>query len=697
MGIDFPAIRALPGIETGFMRHLNGYRWNIHFGRPESSADFINYDFDNEEVKLLRETGGLEFLIDFEVYFETFFNAPLKKYSCYFQSANGKPIGRHYLKELSFDVGALDARNIMIGAQPLSAHGVEDESRDFAHAFCALPALPFQKVPGDTDPVVVRSLSTQNGTYFYAVNMSYFPVGVKLDFGKRKTLGLFGGERYTDLSTGTDHSSDTIGLLPFQLRSFLSANQGLRIASAVVAGRSREADEYFAGRLALLETAASTLEEHNVSCQEQRLAIARIRDEVACGHWAERPTGVRPAAQKMLRDCDDIANIAERQRLIDQGTYRVNFGCFTFNRFNDLLFFSDQMYTGKNLYGCVANAFKSCTRDITGIQGAAIPDLFQTEAYDVDGCRFKLPDGQYTVTLFLKCGFRPGFKPGKFVFNMAINGAPPENSISTSLQGDFKQALELVPRDPLHACLRSISPCRSGCGQSAHDSTARTLNAIVTPGNKSKRRSCFHEQTLAPNLTRSSARSTSSVANWMFSPQCREMKGAGRRRLLSITSSSTVEKTDWLRRKTSCSRGRMPDRPPSPSGLREVRRSCAERTGVPSAHFLHLLPEPGLPWSRIFRRTRNSAWGPRRLRRVTTHIGGIAVPQAVNARERPTPAERLVRREIAYGEYAEGVRQAYGRERILPDCICAYRHLCAEAAKRGITPTIETACSELYR
>jgi sugar phosphate isomerase/epimerase len=120
---------------------------------------------------------------------------------------------------------------------------------------------------------------------------------------------------------------------------------------------------------------------------------------------------------------------------------------------------------------------------------------------------------------------------------------------------------------------------------------------------------------------------------------------------------------------------------------------------IPSSHFLNMLPEPGKPLESIFETHRKildmaHLMG---IGRLTTHIGGIAVPQACYAKKRPTPAELLEQKEVSYHEYAELVRKSYGKNKIIPDSIKAYRNLCAEAAKRGITLTIETACSELYK
>jgi len=129
-------------------------------------------------------------------------------------------------------------------------------------------------------------------------------------------------------------------------------------------------------------------------------------------------------------------------------------------------------------------------------------------------------------------------------------------------------------------------------------------------------------------------------------------------------------------------------------------KTIIENSGLvmQSAHFLNMLPEPGEPVETIFS-THEKILDMAQilgLERVTTHIGGIAVPIAEKSIERPTPAEKLDRNEISYAQYAELVKQSYGEEKIIPDSLIVYKHLAKEAANRGIKVTIETACSELY-
>ncbi|MGI5868278.1 MAG: sugar phosphate isomerase/epimerase family protein [Kiritimatiellia bacterium] len=183
--------------------------------------------------------------------------------------------------------------------------------------------------------------------------------------------------------------------------------------------------------------------------------------------------------------------------------------------------------------------------------------------------------------------------------------------------------------------------------------------------------------------------------------QCREMKALDYVGVYFNNIFFTVEpvdavcdERDVLFREDACLIVRRPD-----ADLLEVAKIVrGNGLDIPSSHFLNLLPEPGFPLEAIFE-THEKILDMAALvglKRVTTHVGGIAVPQAVHAKRRPTPAELLAAGTIPYAEYADRVRELYGRDRVLPDSIASYRHLCAEAAKRGIAVSVETACSELY-
>ena len=82
-------------------------------------------------------------------------------------------------------------------------------------------------------------------------------------------------------------------------------------------------------------------------------------------------------------------------------------------------FFPDQPFNG--LYGYVGS-YNSTGRDIGKIKGTDMPEIFRTESYDISGYKFKVPNGTYTATLYLKCGWKKGFTKDNFMFSVKANG-----------------------------------------------------------------------------------------------------------------------------------------------------------------------------------------------------------------------------------------------------------------------------------
>ena len=123
-----------------------------------------------------------------------------------------------------------------IGAQPLGTWGRDAETREFAQAYGALPALPFETVPGAQDPVTVRLLNTEDGSYLYAVSMLWSDC--------ESALTLSSGGALTDLSTGKTIADGRIRLKPFELRSFHTADTRLRVTAVKTEAPGRVGDFY---------------------------------------------------------------------------------------------------------------------------------------------------------------------------------------------------------------------------------------------------------------------------------------------------------------------------------------------------------------------------------------------------------------------------------------------------------------------
>jgi hypothetical protein len=100
-----------------------------------------------------------------------------------------------------------------------------------------------------------------------------------------------------------------------------------------------------------------------------------------------------------------------------------------------------------------------------------------TEAYNFDFYKFKVPPGKYKVRLYLKAGYKKGFKPDYFVFNVDIQGKRVLDAfdVVTACDSDFsKVAIKEfdgieVKKGPLEIKFMT---------DSKHDPTAKLVNAI---------------------------------------------------------------------------------------------------------------------------------------------------------------------------------------------------------------------------
>lgn len=447
-GADFDAIKQIDRVALVAERSPTTYRWHAYWGKPEPTIYEEMYDADAPMISDFMVDGAVGAVVASNVYFESFNDSLMpERFAAYFQNADPKQHGRFFLKEPAFAVGAMDALEFVIGGQPLGTLGRDAETREFTQAYCALPAQPFNTVPGVRDPAVVRYLHTANGTYFYAVNMHHSPVEVRIDFARTGFLGL-GRVNYLDLSTDTTYSDETVELLPFQLRSFLIPGKEVDLLNAELAAVPPETDAFYAKRVGDLKLAIQQLERNGVDVTAEREVLAAIHTALAARHYAEaHRLAFSKRMNQVFRMVGDIGNIARRQQLVNQGIFRVNCGSTAFYEApNGKLLFPDQPYDG--LYGYVGN-YNSVGREIGELKGTDMPEVFRTEAYDIDGYQFKLPNGTYKAVLHLKCGYKPGFKKGIFEFSVKANDemALYKYDLYTATEGDFDQTLTVEIED----------------------------------------------------------------------------------------------------------------------------------------------------------------------------------------------------------------------------------------------------------
>lgn len=329
-----------------------------------------------------------------------------EKYSCFFQDTDVKPWGRYFLKELTCQVAASDAQNIVFGAQPLGALGREAETREFARAYRALPALPFRDVPGTGDPVTVRYLNTANGTYIYFANTLWAPVKVSVKSGDGVT-------HLRDLSSGNEIPSGEIELDAYQLRSFLAPGKKAETWTFEVTVPESTV-KYYAEQISQLEKRLSEVGrirgKSAVSAETE--VFKRAEKCVNSGEYAEAHRLLFSALiQQFMKSTANIREIAQMQKMLNANHIAVNCGSDEFYYAPDCtLFFPDAAFDAQGTYGYYGQ-HKSCKRSIEGLRGTTAPGVFETEAWDIDGYQFKVPNGKYTVKLYMRYAYEPKFKP----------------------------------------------------------------------------------------------------------------------------------------------------------------------------------------------------------------------------------------------------------------------------------------------
>ena len=409
--IDKNAIEKINNVSITPIREYLSYRWNFHWGNPETRQDEKFYDPQRQEMFKLNGVGTMT--TSYPCYFETF-EKSLKqdKYAAYFQDADPKPHGRYFLKELAFNVAALDTQRALIGAQPLGTWGRDAEAREFAQSFGALPMLPFKTAGGANDPVTVRFLETENGTYIYAVSMIHGESAVALNLH----------EKLTDLSTQKNVDSENIVLKPYQLRSFLIPNRKLSV-SKVNTTLSPEIISFYREKLVEIAKRIRMLDDRGLNMSAEKELYRKAMVKFNTGELVELHRQIfSPTLNQLGAKVANVDLLSLQKKMIANNHFAVNCGSGNFYRTPDgRLFFPDQKFGGANQYGYFGH-YCSVARNIDRIRNNTEPGIFETEAYDIDGYRFSLANGTYKVKLYMKIGYRPSAKPNAIRFNVDIQG-----------------------------------------------------------------------------------------------------------------------------------------------------------------------------------------------------------------------------------------------------------------------------------
>lgn len=414
--LDIDQIDAISNTFAIPMRWPTIGRWNVHFYNKQNGIDDYNYSYKANN-ELFRKNGNSIPLVNvFMVYYETFRQPPLKKYNSFFQNSDVKPHGRFWLKELVFDIASMDALELTIGAQPLGTLGREEEAREFAKAYRALPAMSFKDVPGASDPVTVRYLHTKNGTYFYLASLLFTDCNVALKLSKNT--------RVVDLSTG--EATGDFNMKAYQLRSFLVPNEAVDIV-AVKVEIPDATKKFYRERLDLLHSAAKAIAQAEGKVSDREAATAEDCEKLyAKGEFAELHRQLFSLEiRSFLKKAESAKLVALQVEMMKKGHVSVNCGSDTFYLApGGTLFFPDQKFDGSNVYGFYGQ-HEICMRDVKGMKEAKAPGVFATEAWNIDGYKFKVPNGKYSVKLYMRYAYEPGFKKGDdLFFSLEAQGKP---------------------------------------------------------------------------------------------------------------------------------------------------------------------------------------------------------------------------------------------------------------------------------
>ncbi len=416
--IDVASLRKLRSVVLVPQRRPTAYRHAKHWDQSETRMDEVAYD--RGQFDLFRFPGR-SLSAGFLTYFESF-NDSLKPevYKSYFQNADVKAHGRHFLREFAFCLAALDTTRMLIGGQPLGTAGRDWETREFARAYCALPAVAFTDAEGPSDPVTVRYLRAPGGLFVYAVNTLGFALRVELRFSA-SAVGV-------DLSTGKKAGDGTdrlvVELDSYQLRSFRFGD-GLSLLSYRVSVPD-DVKQSYAERGAKVENAVRELAATGADVTGLARAVSALREAGSRGAYAEAHRLLFSSAVReipKLLEAGARGYLKEQAKMAGNSTYAVNCGAGQhafYRAASGTLFAPDREYE-KGGYGH-RGSYKSVIRPVAEIKNTPDPILYATEAYDLDGYSFTVKPGFYTVRLFLKVGYKPNAKPGVFVMNVDLEG-----------------------------------------------------------------------------------------------------------------------------------------------------------------------------------------------------------------------------------------------------------------------------------
>ena len=219
-GLDFPSLHEIPNLEVQKYFFPSDIKWRKMRQRGFSMYAGLELRRSAELRDTLTLSGTQPVSTNLYVgYFESDVGSrePIEDFwwECpRWRVAGPSPGARNFLELFAESVAAYDAPTITTGGYVVGTMGNNEQIREFARAYCALPAVRFSTIPGSSDTAVVR---WGQGGYLYAVSRSPFDLAVRLRSADPMEL--------VDLSDGSLLKGQDlrVDLKPYQLRSFRGA------------------------------------------------------------------------------------------------------------------------------------------------------------------------------------------------------------------------------------------------------------------------------------------------------------------------------------------------------------------------------------------------------------------------------------------------------------------------------------------
>ncbi len=420
LSIDIKAIERIPNVYFSPMVMpsrdvVNLYKYN----RTEPINELVySYEADNKQYRTngrSRKTIGIyhDYIESIGVKNPSPTLLP-DKYSCFFQDTDVKPWGRYFLKELVYPIASADVLEISFGAQPIGSLGREEETREFAQAYRALPEASFTDVPGVADPVTVRYLYTDKGTYFYIASMLCSQCDLKLSFAKQP-------KQIIDLSQNA--STQNFNMKAYQLRSFYIPGEKTEITGVKVE-IPENVKNYYQSQLKLfIDAVDRTITAGGDLPQSTNIILNKCKQLAESTHYAELHRLLfSKEIQTLINKAKNIRFFSKEIEMIGKGNFAVNCGSDTYYLSQTgKLFFPDQMYSDDNKYGFIGQ-HKTTLRDSSSVRYPDAQGLFATEAWDIDGYKFKVPNGKYKLKIYMRYSYAPRFNKNEPLnFSAKIN------------------------------------------------------------------------------------------------------------------------------------------------------------------------------------------------------------------------------------------------------------------------------------